>query len=122
LQPTPPPGDIAHRYNVLLFAQPDGFTIPAPWNNITTANQRYGFNISAFIAETGLTQPLAANYFEVQQNLSSTNGTSTASTTASATGSSLAQGTKSSAIARFYVPIAETALALLATTLFAVLV
>lgn len=116
LQPTPPPGDIAHRYNVLLFSQPNGFTIPAPWNNITTTDQRYDFNISAFIAETGLAQPLAANYFEVQQYLNNTNGTSTASSTASATGSS----TKSAAIAPYSVPIAETVWALLATTLFTV--
>lgn len=128
LQPTPPPGDIPHRYNILLFAQPAGFTLPPPYNNITTDEQRHYFNITDFIAATGLTLPLAADYFEVQQYLNGTNTTSTStkSSSSGATGSSTAssapaQATTSTAIARFYVNLAETALAIVATMLFTIL-
>ncbi|PVH90104.1 hypothetical protein DM02DRAFT_685563, partial [Periconia macrospinosa] len=86
LQPTPPVGDIAHKYNILLFAQPPGFKIPPPWNNITTVEQRFYFNITAFMDAVGLSQPLAADYFEVQQLANSTSATGTASSTAHAMG------------------------------------
>ncbi|PVH92222.1 PEBP-like protein [Periconia macrospinosa] len=86
LQPTAPVGDIAHKYNILLFTQPPGFKIPPPWNNITEVGQRFYFNITAFTDAAGLSQPLAANYFEVQQLANSTGVTGTASSTAPAMG------------------------------------
>jgi phosphatidylethanolamine-binding protein len=86
-QPTPPVGDEPHRYNVLFFDQPDHFTIPPPWNNITTKAQRFYFNITAFIQAAGLSQPIAADYFEVQQPANSTaTGTSGSPTSTPAAG------------------------------------
>lgn len=73
LQPSPPVGDIPHNYNVVVFQQPANFSLPAQYSNLT--NNRVPFNVSQFVADTGLGQPLAGSYFQVQ------NLTGTATTT-----------------------------------------
>ncbi|KAJ4405113.1 hypothetical protein N0V91_005475 [Didymella pomorum] len=73
LQPSPPVGDIPHNYNVVVFQQPANFSLPAQYSNLT--NNRFPFNVSQFVADTGLGQPLAGSYFQVQ------NLTGTATTT-----------------------------------------
>ncbi|PVH96670.1 PEBP-like protein [Periconia macrospinosa] len=72
-QPSPPAGDIAHAYTVLLFTQPSNFSIPSAFRQVLI--DRAPFNVSAFALATGLGNPLAANYFRVQ------NTTGTATTT-----------------------------------------
>ncbi|KAF2870999.1 phosphatidylethanolamine-binding protein [Massariosphaeria phaeospora] len=67
--PNPPVGDIAHAYTILLFAQPDNFAVPEQFAGVLES--RINFNSSAFVAAAGLAQPLAANYFRVQ-NLTGT--------------------------------------------------
>ncbi|KAH6637447.1 phosphatidylethanolamine-binding protein [Boeremia exigua] len=73
LQPSPPVGDVPHSYNVVVFQQPANFSIPAQYSNLT--NQRLPFNVSQFVLDTGLGQPVAGSYFQVQ------NLTGTATTT-----------------------------------------
>lgn len=73
LQPSPPVGDVAHAYTVLLFTQPSNFSIPAAFRQVLT--DRAPFNVSAFRLAAGLENPIAANYFRVQ------NTTGTATTT-----------------------------------------
>ena len=68
-QPSPPVGDTPHAYTFVLFAQPENFTVPAEFTDILET--RVFFNISRFIAATGLGQPIAANYIRVQ-NLTGT--------------------------------------------------
>lgn len=72
-QPSPPVGDFPHAYTVLLFPQPANFSIPAAFAQVLT--DRVFFNTSAFVAATRLGNPMAANYFRVQ------NTTGTATTT-----------------------------------------
>jgi hypothetical protein len=69
LQPSPPVGDVPHSYNVVVFQQPANFSIPAQYSNLT--NNRLPFNVSQFVRDTGLGQPLAGSYFQVQ-NLTGT--------------------------------------------------
>lgn len=80
LRPNPPAGDSPHRYVFLLYAQPDGFSIPSQYANINppvNSTARIGFNLTAFAADTSLNSPLAANYITVQ----STNSTPATPTT-----------------------------------------
>ncbi|KAF2176355.1 PEBP-like protein [Zopfia rhizophila CBS 207.26] len=73
-QPSPPVGDIPHAYSFLLFEQPESFSIPEQFNDVL--QKRVFFNISVFIAATGLQDPIAANYIRVQ-NLTGVTGTAT---------------------------------------------
>lgn len=78
LQPAPPVGDFPHRYVFLLFEQPRNFSIPPEFANInppTDVSARIGFNLAKFVAASGLSTPIAANYITVQ------NTTGTATTT-----------------------------------------
>lgn len=69
LQPSPPVGDVPHSYNIVVFQQPANFSIPAQYSNLT--NNRVPFNVSQFVLDTGLGQPFAGSYFQVQ-NLTGT--------------------------------------------------
>lgn len=106
LQPSPPVGDIPHRYVQLLFAQPANFsTVLASYGNLSDTNNRVNFSYNAFIQRAGLGAPLAANYIRVQR-LNTTNATTTSSTTAAAgtasrtssTSSGVAMQTKNAAV------------------------
>lgn len=69
LQPSPPVGDVPHAYTFIVFPQPANFSIPAKYADL--ANNRVGFNTSQFLADTGLSNAIAANYIRVQ-NLTGT--------------------------------------------------
>jgi hypothetical protein len=89
LQPSPPIGDIPHRYVLLLFAQPENFTVPAafPISPPASTANRIGFNVSAFAEAAGLGQPFAAHWFSVQNTTGVASTTSASATGASATAS-----------------------------------
>ncbi len=75
--PAPPP-DGVHRYTLLLFAQPSGFAIPAPFKAINPPADipaRIGFNITQFAAAAGLGRPLAGTYFRVVNNSATASST-----------------------------------------------
>ncbi|KAF2667568.1 PEBP-like protein [Microthyrium microscopicum] len=79
LPPSPPAGDSPHRYVFLLFAQPDGFTIPSTFDNInppSSSAARVGFDLTSFAAQTSLSLPLAANYITVQNTSASASSSS----------------------------------------------
>ena len=63
-QPGPPPGDIPHRYVFMLFPQPSGFSIPSDFAQVLQT--RVPFDFMGFIAETKLTNAIAANFITVQ--------------------------------------------------------
>lgn len=68
LQPSPPYGSGPHEYTMLLFEQPQDFSLPSNYNGInppTDIDARVGFNITKFMAATKLDMPIAANYFQV---------------------------------------------------------
>ncbi|KAH0547610.1 hypothetical protein GP486_008425, partial [Trichoglossum hirsutum] len=67
--PNPPPGQ-THRYVEMLFNEPQGFSIPAPFTaffaNLTASVfNRIGFELDKFIDQSKLGNPVAANYFRV---------------------------------------------------------
>jgi hypothetical protein len=79
--PTPPGGDGAHRYNLLLYVQPEGFTVPQAYASFSPPadiNARYPFNMSGFAAAAGLGQPVAGNWFRVVNDTTADSGSSTA--------------------------------------------
>jgi hypothetical protein len=96
LRPNPPAGDSAHRYVFLLFAQPDGFTIPAKYSKINppaTTGARVGFDLTAFAADTSLRAPLAANFITVQSGNRQADVSTTFPPAGGSTGSSSTNGT-----------------------------
>ncbi|KAF2702655.1 PEBP-like protein [Pleomassaria siparia CBS 279.74] len=68
-QPSPPVGDTPHAYTLVLFPQPDNFSVPAQFTGILQT--RVPFNMSNFVTAARLSQPIAANYILVQ-NLTGT--------------------------------------------------
>ncbi|KAI1813555.1 PEBP-like protein [Poronia punctata] len=53
-----------HRYTNLLWEQPVNWQIPAAANTMLQTG-RLGFNVPDFITAAGLSDPVAANYFNV---------------------------------------------------------
>jgi len=136
--PTPLP-DQKHRYTFLLFEQPDNFVTDcsAPsWNCIPSDFQhflpkgtpgsgssvgtgRVGFNVSLFMQEAGLSEPVAGLFMEVESAPNSpiptTNGTqlnvpNNATSTSTATGSGTttsATGTSAPSGAATTTPVAS---------------
>lgn len=100
LVPAPTPGD-AHSYTLTLWKQPDGFAVPGAFLrylplNASDPTNRYPFNLTGLVAATGLGQPLAAGYFDVQNTTASattTAGHTTTSGGASSTTSSSGHST-----------------------------
>jgi phosphatidylethanolamine-binding protein len=79
IPPTPPANSGPHRYTFLLFEQPSMWVIPAEFATINPpadTSARIGFDISEFVAASGLSAPVAANYLQVL------NGTSAESSSA----------------------------------------
>ncbi|KAJ4300770.1 hypothetical protein N0V90_002858 [Kalmusia sp. IMI 367209] len=64
LQPSPPVNDTPHKYTLLLFEQPENFTIPARFRSLLQT--RVGWDTAAFVNATGLGGALAANWIRVQ--------------------------------------------------------
>ncbi|EXJ66852.1 uncharacterized protein A1O5_10047 [Cladophialophora psammophila CBS 110553] len=87
--PTPPAGDKAHRYTLLLYSQPKDFSIPSSFGSFfgsSDLNARLGFDMAGFADAAGIGQPVGANWFQVQND--SQPPTSSSSTTASPSTSS----------------------------------
>ncbi|OTA99432.1 hypothetical protein M426DRAFT_27527 [Hypoxylon sp. CI-4A] len=53
-----------HRYTNLLWEQPENWQIPAAATQMLQ-NQKTGFDVPKFITAAGLSDPIAANYFNV---------------------------------------------------------
>lgn len=82
LRPSPPLNDTPHKYTLLLFAQPENFTVPARFK--TLLQSRIGWDTAAFVNATGLGNALGADWIRVQN---------TGNETLNATASSTASGT-----------------------------
>lgn len=83
--PQPPKNGPTHNYTLMLFSQPADFTIPAKYDswlplNLSDVYTRVNFPVVEFVRDTGLGQPVAATYFQVNLTSGSattTNGSST---------------------------------------------
>ncbi|KAI1419133.1 phosphatidylethanolamine-binding protein [Xylaria sp. FL1777] len=53
-----------HRYTNLLWEQPANWQVPSAANTMLQ-NQKLGFDVPKFITAAGLSNPIAANYFNV---------------------------------------------------------
>ncbi|KAH8829692.1 phosphatidylethanolamine-binding protein [Flagelloscypha sp. PMI_526] len=88
--PLPAEGSGSHRYVLLVYAQPSGFTPPAdPPTNAGIAK----FSLSDYVKAANLGSPIAANYIQVEQGTA----TQSVSQTQSVVSSTLAAGASSSA-------------------------
>ncbi|KAF3904516.1 hypothetical protein AA313_de0210123 [Arthrobotrys entomopaga] len=88
-----PPSQAPHRYTLMLFMQPnEGFSLPQGFEKYQGGNDRRFFNTTAFIEASGLSNPIAGNYFlsgvstegDGSQAIEDFNGTPDASKTSSA--------------------------------------
>jgi len=61
-RPQPPPDSAAHRYIQYLFEQPDDYMVPAAYSGYNDQNIT-NFPFEQLIADAGLGEPVAANYF-----------------------------------------------------------
>ncbi|KAF2645767.1 PEBP-like protein [Massarina eburnea CBS 473.64] len=53
-----------HNYIFLLHKQPDNFAVPTSQKNVVSS--RIGINWVSFVKDAGLSEPIAANYLQVQ--------------------------------------------------------
>ncbi|KAL1602729.1 hypothetical protein SLS60_006150 [Paraconiothyrium brasiliense] len=83
-RPSPPLNDTAHKYTLLLFEQPENFTVPARYRSLLQS--RVGWDTAGFVNATGLGSALAANWIRVQ-NTGNDTGNATASATPTASSS-----------------------------------
>ncbi|KAE9373332.1 hypothetical protein N431DRAFT_336965 [Stipitochalara longipes BDJ] len=65
--PLGPPARQTHTYGVFLYNKAANFAVPAGYipffNNLTTAGlNRLGFNLTDFVAETGVAVPVTADW------------------------------------------------------------
>lgn len=102
--PPGPPAGQTHTYALFLYDEPPNFTIPADYvpifNNLTASvYNRVGFNLTEFVEQTGLGDPLAADWFLASNTTASAVGSASSSgttTTASSTGGATASSSSSS--------------------------
>ena len=96
ITPTPPGGDIAHRYTLLLYPQPKDFTVPEAYASFSPpadVNARYPFNMSGLADAAGLGQPIATNWFRVINDTATDTGSSATSTASGSTDTASAAAT-----------------------------
>ncbi|KIW66872.1 hypothetical protein PV04_06162 [Phialophora macrospora] len=95
IPPTPPGGDIAHRYTIIMYRQPEGFNIPDGFESFfeekSDLSNRLDFDIAGFVSASGLGDPVSATWFQVQ------NTTEPASTSSSSTQSPSSTSTSTEA-------------------------
>lgn len=84
IAPDPIVGPATHHYTLLLFRQPDNFSIPEEFRDAMPLDpknytNRIGFALPEFVRQAWLEQPVAAMYFDVSRSnsSSSTAGNST---------------------------------------------
>ena len=105
--PPGPPAGQTHTYALFLYDEPPNFTIPADYvpifKNLTASvENRVGFNLTEFVEQTRLGDPVAADWFLVSNTTASAVGSSPSSsssgvtTTASSTGGAMASSSSSS--------------------------
>lgn len=92
--PLPAEGSGSHRYVIVLYVQPEGFTPPASPANSSPIEK---FSLSDYVKDAKLGDPFAANYFQVEQgtataSVSQTQPVGSSSVAANSSGS--ASGTK----------------------------
>ncbi|EHY54130.1 hypothetical protein ABEF92_008286 [Exophiala dermatitidis] len=88
IPPSPPAGDGPHRYTLLLYSQPQDFQVPNSFQDFfaTKNSVRVGWDMAGFAEAAGLGEPVAANWFRVQNGDSTgTTGAVSSSSAASAT-------------------------------------
>jgi hypothetical protein len=91
--PPGPPAGQTHTYGIFLYNEPANFAVPAEYipffNNLTTPGSsvlnRVGFNLTNFVAKTGLGASVAADWFLVSTPNATKNSTMTTNSTSSAT-------------------------------------
>ncbi|KAJ5088372.1 PEBP-like protein [Penicillium angulare] len=108
-----PQGTSPHNYTLLLFSQPESFTIPSMYDsylplNLSNVLNRVNLPLRSFLNDTGLHDLVAANWFREGANTSTT-ATTSGSTTP--TGSA-AQTATSSSVASLEAVGGEAALAI----------
>ena len=90
--PTPPGGDIAHRYTVIMYNQPEDFSIPSGFTSFfedkSDLSNRLDFDIKGFADAGGLGEPVGANWFQVQNTTQPAGGSSTSTSSSSSKSSS----------------------------------
>ncbi|TRM56622.1 phosphatidylethanolamine-binding protein [Schizophyllum amplum] len=96
--PGPAEGSGAHRYVVLVYAQPESFSPPSELSQSGAAVEKYDFK--NYVSSSGLGPLLAANYFTVEAGtstvtVSETSAVESSTLSASATGSDTASGSGS---------------------------
>lgn len=75
LPPGPPATDATpHRYVQLLFKQPANLSVPVA--EFAVVQDRINFHITSFMAENGVSAPIAANFFQVAGRASANSGPS----------------------------------------------
>ncbi|KIW18414.1 hypothetical protein PV08_02702 [Exophiala spinifera] len=110
--PPGPPAGQTHTYGVFLYNEPRNFAVPADYvpffNNLTASvYNRVGFNLTKFVAETGLGAPVAADWFLV--TTPNTTATSSVATT-SASNTAMSATATTSVIATNSGPSAASSL------------
>src|SRR5271170_65543 len=110
--PPGPPSGQTHTYALFLYDEPLNFTVPADYvpifKNLTASvENRVGFNLTEFVEQTGLGDPLAADWFLVSNSTARSSSSSGVTTTASSTGGAMASSSSSSGSAMIKI---ETAL------------
>lgn len=111
--PPGPPAGQTHTYALFLYDEPPNFTIPADYvpifKNLTASvYNRVGFNLTEFVDQTGLGNPLAADWFLVSNTTASAVGSTSSgtTTTASSTGGAMASSSSSSGSAMIKIEMA----------------
>jgi phosphatidylethanolamine-binding protein len=111
--PPGPPAGQTHTYALFLYDEPPNFTIPADYvpifKNLTASvYNRVGFNLTEFVDQTGLGNPLAADWFLVSNTTASAVGSTSSgtTTTASSTGGATASSSSSSGSAMIKIEMA----------------
>lgn len=79
--PEPQANTPTHNYTIMVFSQPDDFTIPSKYDQWLPLNEsnpytRTNFPLTDFAHDTGLEQPIAATYFRLALTSSTTSSKS----------------------------------------------
>ncbi|KEF51003.1 uncharacterized protein A1O9_12929 [Exophiala aquamarina CBS 119918] len=99
LAPTPPGGSGVHRYTFVLYSQPDDFRVPATYAaffaDVPDLSNRLPFDIEKFAEDSGLGEPVAANWLRVLNGTAEETSIALTSTAAPTTTSSDSTNTAS---------------------------
>ncbi|OCT51351.1 hypothetical protein CLCR_08825 [Cladophialophora carrionii] len=103
IPPTPPGGDIAHRYTIIMYRQPEGFNIPSGFESFfeekSDLSNRLDFDIAGFVSASGLGEPVGANWFQVQNRTESASNSSSSTTTSTEASSTASQTNATTTVA-----------------------